>query len=120
MVLGNALRLTTWTTVVLSVGLAFLFGYSLTMLPLLRNGLGLATALTLAFASDTASITLMELVDNVIMLFIPGAMEAGLGTLLFWGSLAASLIIAGAIAFPLNRWLISRGMGHAVVHLHHH
>jgi len=120
MVLGNALRLTTWMTVVLSVGLAFLFGYSLTMLPLLRNGLGLATALTLAFASDTASITLMELVDNVIMLFIPGAMEAGLGTLLFWGSLAASLIIAGAIAFPLNRWLISRGMGHAVVHLHHH
>jgi hypothetical protein len=120
MVLGNVLRLNAWTTVALSVALAFLFGYALTMLPLLRSGLGLTTAVGLALASDTASIALMELVDNAIMLYIPGAMEAGLGTLLFWGSLAAALIIAGAIAFPLNRWLISRGMGHAVIHRHHH
>jgi len=120
MVIGTASRLGNWTTVLLSVVLAFFFGYSLTMLPLLRSGLGLKTAVALAFASDTASIGLMEIVDNLIMLVIPGAMEAGLGSLLFWGSLIASLVIAGAAAFPLNRWLISRGMGHAVIHAQHH
>jgi hypothetical protein len=86
-----------------TVVLAFFFGYSLTMLPLLRAGLGLKTAIRLAFASDTASIALMEVVDNLIMLFIPGAMDAGLSTVLFWGSLVASLVIAGSVAFPLNR-----------------
>lgn len=120
MVTGSALQLGNWTTVVLSVALAFLFGYSLTMLPLLRAGLGLKTATVLAFASDTASIALMEVVDNLIMLFVPGAMDAGLLTLLFWGSLVASLLIAGIVAFPLNRWLISRGAGHAVIHRYHH
>jgi Domain of unknown function (DUF4396) len=120
MVLGTALRLGNWPTVVLSVALAFFFGYSLTMLPLLRAGLGLRTALALAFASDTASIALMEFVDNLIMLYIPGAMDSGLASVLFWGSLVASLIIAGIVAFPLNRWLIGRGMGHAVLHQHHH
>lgn len=119
MVLGAALQLGNWTTVVLSVVLAFFFGYSLTMLPLLRTGLDLKTAIALAFASDTASIALMEGVDNLIMLFIPGAMDAGLATLLFWGSLLASLVVAGVVAFPLNRWLIGRGAGHAVVHRDH-
>jgi hypothetical protein len=119
MVLGTTLRLGNWTTVGLSVALAFLFGYSLTMLPLLRAGLALKTAAALAFASDTASIALMEIVDNVIMLYVPGAMDAGLSSLLFWGSLVASLIVAGIAAFPLNRWLVSRGMGHAVLHAYH-
>ena len=120
MVIGTAAGLANWTTIVLSIVLAFFFGYSLTILPLLRAGLGLGTAAGLAFASDTASIALMELVDNLIMVFIPGAMDAGLGTLLFWGSLIASLIVAGVVAFPLNRWLISRGQGHAVLRQHHH
>jgi hypothetical protein len=119
MVIGTALRLENWTTAVLSVVLAFFFGYSLTMLPLLRAAVGLKTATALAFASDTASIALMEVVDNLIMLFVPGAMDAGLSTLLFWGSLVASLVVAGIVAFPLNRWLISRGVGHAVVHRYH-
>jgi hypothetical protein len=120
MVLGTAVGLGNWPTVVLSVALAFLFGYSLTMLPLLRAGLGLRTAIALAFASDTASIALMEFVDNLIMLHIPGAMDAGPSSLLFWGSLVASLVVAGIVAFPLNRWLIGRGTGHAVLHQHHH
>jgi hypothetical protein len=120
MVLGTTLRLGNWTTVGLSVALAFLFGYSLTMLPLLRAGLALRVAAALAFASDTASIALMEIVDNVIMLYIPGAMDAGVSSLLFWGSLAASLIVAGIAAFPLNRWLVGRGRGHAVLHAYHH
>ncbi len=119
MVLGTALDWSNGATIVLSVVLAFVFGYGLTMLPLLRSGLAFGTAVSLALASDTASIALMEAVDNAIMLLIPGAMHAGLGSALFWGSLLASLLIAGAAAFPLNRWLISRGRGHAVVHAHH-
>jgi hypothetical protein len=99
--------------------LAFFFGYSLTMLPLLRSGLALATVLPVAFAADTLSITVMEIVDNLIILVIPGAMEAGLGSLLFWGSLAFALAVAFVAAFPVNRWLIARGKGHAVVHEHH-
>lgn len=120
MVLGTAFGLGSWPTVALAVTLAFLFGYSLTMLPLLRAGIRLKAAIGLAFAADTASIALMELVDNLIMLYIPGAMDAGLRSPLFWGSLVASLIIAGVVAYPLNRWLVSRGMGHAVVHAHYH
>lgn len=119
MVVGTGFGLANWVTVVLSVALAFIFGYSLTMLPLVRSGLGLKTAAALALASDTASIALMEVVDNVIMVFIPGAMEAGLGALLFWGSLLVSLVVAGVMAFPLNRWLIRRGKGHAVIHAYH-
>jgi len=88
-------------------------------MPLLRGGLALATAVPLALAADTISITVMEIVDNAIMLLIPGAMEAGLANVLFWGSLAAALIIAGAVAYPVNCWLIARGKGHAVVHAHH-
>ena len=120
MVIGTALGWGDYQTIVLAVLLAFFFGYSLTMLPLLRSGLALAAAIPLALASDTISIAVMEVVDNAIMLLIPGAMEAGLTNLLFWGSLAVALLLAGAVAFPVNRWLIARGKGHAVVHEHHH
>jgi hypothetical protein len=100
--------------------LAFIFGYALTMLPLVRHGLDLRRAASLAFASDTASIALMEVIDNFIMIAIPGAMDAGLTRPLFWTSLLASLVVAGVVAFPLNRWLIGRGLGHAVLPAHHH
>ena len=119
MVIGTALGWGNKETIVLSIALAFLFGYSLTMLPLLRGGVALAAAIPLAFASDTISIAIMEIVDNAIILVIPGAMEAGLTDLLFWGSLAGSLLVAGAAAYPANRYLIARGRGHAVVHAHH-
>ena len=103
-------------TIVLSIALAFVFGYALTSLPLLRAGLALAAVVPIALASDTLSIATMEVVDNAIVLVVPGAMDAGLGDLLFWGSLAFSLAIAGVVAVPVNRWLIARGKGHAVVH----
>jgi hypothetical protein len=119
MVIGTALGWGNVATIALAVVLAFAFGYAFTLIPLIRGGLAFATALPLALASDTASITLMEIVDNAIMLVIPGAMDAGLTQLLFWGSLAFSLVVAGIAAFPLNRWLIARGLGHAVVHAHH-
>ena len=119
LVIGIILGWGTVATIVLAVVLAFFFGYSLTMLPLLRSGLALATVLPIAFAADTLSITVMEIVDNLIILIIPGAMEAGLGSLLFWGSLAFALAVAFVAAFPLNRWLIARGRGHAVVHQYH-
>ena len=119
MVIGTALGWGNVSTIALAVVLAFFFGYSLTMLPLLRSGLDLAAVLPLAFASDTLSITVMEIVDNLVMLVVPGAMEAGPTSLLFWGSLVFALLIAGAAAFPVNRYLISRGRGHAVVHQYH-
>jgi hypothetical protein len=106
-------------SIVTSIALAFAFGYGLTMLPLLRAGLGLREAMPLAFASDTLSIATMELLDTLTILVWPGAMDAGLGDLLFWGSLAIALFIAFWAAFPVNRWLIARGKGHAVVHAHH-
>ena len=107
-------------SIALAVGLAFVFGYALTVLPVLRSGLPLRRAIRIALVADTLSITTMEIVDNLVMVAIPGAMKAGLDSLLFWGSLAAALVIAGAAAFPVNRWLIARGRGHAVVHAHHH
>ncbi|HSK49648.1 MAG TPA: DUF4396 domain-containing protein [Solirubrobacterales bacterium] len=116
MVIGTALGFSDLGTIALAVALAFLFGYTLTSLPLLRSGLPLATVAPIAFASDTLSIALMEIVDNAIMLLVPGAMEAGLDAPLFWGALAFALVVAGTAAFPLNRWLISRGRGHAVIH----
>jgi hypothetical protein len=119
MIIGTALGWGDWETIALAVVLAFFFGYSLTLLPLLRSGLALGAALPVAFAADTISIAIMELVDNAIMLVIPGAMDAGLTNLLFWGSLAVALLVAGACAYPANRWLIARGRGHAVVHGHH-
>ena len=119
MVIGSAAGWSNAATVLVSVGLAFVFGYSLTSLPLLRSGLRLGAVAPLALASDTLSITIMEIVDNAIMLVIPGAIEAGAGDPLFWGSLTLSLGVAGVAAFPANRWLIARGRGHAVVHRHH-
>jgi hypothetical protein len=119
MVIGTALGWGNFATIALAIVLAFFFGYSLTMLPLLRSGLALATVLSLAFASDTLSITIMEFVDNLILLVIPGAMEAGLTSPLFWGSLAFALAVAFVAAYPANRWLIARGKGHAVVHEYH-
>jgi hypothetical protein len=118
MVIGTALGWGNVATIALAVLLAFVFGYVFTMVPLLRAGLPLKTVLGLAFAADTASITIMEIVDNAIMLVIPGAMDAHLSDPLFWGSLAFALAIAGVAAFPVNRWLIARGWGHAVVHAH--
>jgi Domain of unknown function (DUF4396) len=119
MVIGTALGWGAAATIALAVALAFLFGYALTMLPLLRSGLSLAAAAGLAFAADTLSITIMEIVDNAVMLLVPGAMDAALTDPLFWGALAFALAVAGAAAFPANRWLIARGRGHAVVHRHH-
>lgn len=119
MVIGTAVGLDNVTTTVLAVALAFFFGYLLTMLPLLRSGLSRKAAMRLALAADTASITLMEIIDNAIMWAIPGAMDAGLDTPLFWGSLAVALLVAGLAAWPVNRWLIARGRGHAVVHAQH-
>lgn len=120
LVIGTALGWATGPTIALAVVLAFFFGYAFTMIPLLRAGLAFGAVLKLALAADTVSILIMEIVDNAIMVVIPGAMDAGLTTWLFWGSLALALLIAGAAAFPVNRWLITRGKGHAVVHSHHH
>ena len=119
MVIGTALAWGNWPTVALSVVLAFVFGYLMTLLPLLQTGMELGAALTLALASDTLSITVMEIVDSVVMVVIPGAMDAGLTDLLFWVSLIVSLVLAGIAAFPANRWLIAKGRGHALVHAHH-
>jgi uncharacterized membrane protein YbjE (DUF340 family) len=110
---GNA------ASIALSIVLAFFFGYSLTLRPVLRAGVSLRRALPIAFASDTASITVMEIVDNAFILIVPGAISAGLGNSLFWWSLGVSLIIAFVFAVPVNRWLIARGKGHAVVHAYH-
>jgi Domain of unknown function (DUF4396) len=114
--IGTALGLSNLGTIVLAIALAFFFGYGLTSLPLLRSGMALGAVVPIAFASDTLSITTMEIVDNLIILAVPGAMDAGLDSLLFWGSLTFALVVAGLIAWPVNRWLISRGKGHAVVH----
>ena len=103
----------------LAIVLAFVFGYGLTLRPLLRSGVAVRAALGLAFAADTLSITVMEIVDNAILLVIPGAMDAGITSGLFWGSLAIALAVAGVAAYPVNRWLIARGRGHAVIHGHH-
>ena len=119
MIIGTALGFSDWGTIALAVALAFLFGYGLTSLPLLRSGLALTAVIPIALASDTISIAIMEIVDNAIMLLIPGAMDAGLNSIGFYAALTAALIIAGAAAYPINRWLISRGKGHAVIHQHH-
>jgi hypothetical protein len=116
MVIGTALGFSEWGTVGLAVGLAFLFGYALTSLPLLRAGLALSAVIPIALAADTFSIAVMEIVDNAVMLLIPGAMESGVGSLLFWGALSFALAVAFVIALPVNRWLIKRGKGHTAVH----
>ena len=105
--------------IALAIVLAFVFGYALTLWPLLSSGVAVRAALGLAIAADTLSITVMEIVDNAILLVIPGAMDAGITDALFWGSLVLALAVAGVAAYPVNRWLIARGRGHAVVHGHH-
>lgn len=122
-VLGMALA-TAWgwgdlASIALAVALAFAFGYALTSIPLLRAGLPIRRVVALALAADTLSILTMEIIDNGIMLGVPGAMDTGLGDLGFWAALAASLFVAFWITVPVNRWLIGRGKGHAVVHAHH-
>ena len=120
MVIGTALGWSDGATIALAVVLAFIFGYSFTIVPVLRSGLALGAALGVALAADTVSITVMEITDNAIMLLIPGAMEAGLTSPLFWASLAVALAIAFVVSVPVNRALIRRGKGHAVVHAYHH
>ena len=119
-VIGTALGWSDAGTIALAIGLAFLFGYGLTSLPLLRRGMALATVIPIALAADTVSIAVMEVVDNAFLLWYPGAMEAGLGDFLFWGALALALAIAFVVTVPINKWMIARGRGHAVVHQHHH
>jgi len=119
MVIGTALGWSTVPIVILSVALAFLFGYSLTIRPVLRAGVSFRAAIPIALAADTLSIAVMEIVDNAFIVAIPGAMDAGLTSLLFWGSLAASLVIAFVVTVPVNKWTIGRGRGHAVVHKYH-
>jgi hypothetical protein len=119
LVIASALGWHDLPSVVLAIVLAFVFGYGLTIRPLVAAGLGLRRSMRLAFASDTLSITTMEVVDTLIVLAIPGAMAAGVLDPLFWASLAVALLIAGVVAFPVNRWLIEHGKGHAVLHEHH-
>ena len=119
MALGTIFGWPNIETIIVSVILAFFFGYSLTMLPLLRSKMSLKNALPIAFASDTISIAIMEIVDNLIMFFIPGAMDAHITSLFFWGSLLTALVVAFLCAYPVNMYLISKGKGHAVVHAHH-
>ena len=118
--IGTALGLCDAATVALSIVLAFAFGYGLTMRGVLHAGVRLAAALKVALAADTVSILVMEIVDNAVLLGVPGAMEAGLTTWLFWASLAFSLIVAFVVTVPVNRWMIGHGKGHAVVHAYHH
>ena len=120
MVVGTAAGLSNPATVVLSIVLAFAFGYGLTMRGVLAAGVPLRTAARVALAADTVSIAVMETVDNTVVVAIPGAMDAGLASALFWGALALSLAIAFVVTTPVNRVMISRGLGHAVVHGYHH
>ena len=120
MVIGTSAGLHNGATVVLSIALAFVFGYALTMRGVVRAGVPFRQALKVAFAADTVSIAVMELVDNAFILAVPGALDAGLTDALFWGSLVASLAVAFVLTVPVNRALIARGKGHAVAHAYHH
>lgn len=120
LMIGTALGLGTGLTIALAVGLAFLFGYALSTLPLIRAGVGFFAALSVVFAADTLSIATMEVVDNAVMAMIPGAMNAGLVNPLFWASMMIALGAAFAAAFPVNKYLLSRGKGHALLHHYHH
>lgn len=119
LMIGTALGWGNVSTIALAVTLAFISGFALTTIPFLKRGFGIIASVKIALAADTASITVMEIIDNGLMMWIPGAMDAPLDSLLFWGSMTVSLLIAGLFAFPLNRWLIARGKGHALVHHHH-
>ena len=119
LVISGVVGFTTEASVVAGIVLAFVFGYSFTFIPLLRGGMALGRAVSLTLAADTISIVVMEAVDNLIVLLVPGAMAAGLDDPLFWGSLIVGLVVAFAAAFPVNRWLIARGRGHALAHGEH-
>jgi hypothetical protein len=119
-VIGTALGWPTWATITVAIVLAFGFGYALTLRSVLRSGLDLRTAIGVALAADTLSITVMEIVDNVVLVALPGAMAAGLGDWYFWVSLALALAVAFVVTWPVNTWMIARGRGHAVVHSLHH
>ena len=119
-VIGAGLHWRSVSTALLGVVLAFIFGYGLTMRTVLRHGLSLRRAVQTALAADTASIVTMETMDTIVVLVIPGALTAGISTILFWGSLALSLVVAFVITVPVNRYMIGRGKGHAVMHAHHH
>jgi hypothetical protein len=120
MVIGTALGWSDFATIALAIALAFVFGYALTVGPVLRSGLPLRAAIGVALAADTVSITVMEIVDNAVILAVPGAMDAGLDSWLFWLSLAFALAVAFVVTVPVNRWMIGRGKGHAVAHQYHH
>ncbi|MET8054810.1 MULTISPECIES: DUF4396 domain-containing protein [unclassified Streptosporangium] len=120
MIIGTAVGLHAGATVALSITLAFVFGYALTMRGVLKAGLDMRQALKVALAADTVSIAVMEIIDNTVMLTVPGAMDAGLASVLFWAALAFSLALAFVLTVPVNRWLIAKGRGHAVVHAYHH
>jgi hypothetical protein len=120
MVIGTAVGLHAGATVALSIALAFVFGYALTMRGVLKAGLDVGRALKVALAADTVSIAVMEIIDNTVMLTVPGTMDAGLASVLFWAALAFSLALAFVLTVPVNRWLIAKGRGHAVVHAYHH
>jgi hypothetical protein len=120
MVISTALGWHDAASILLAVALAFLFGYALAIRPVLKAGIGFRQALGVALAADTVSIAVMELVDNAILLAIPGAMDAGVTSLLFWASLAVALAVAFVVTVPVNRWMIARGKGHAVAHHYHH
>jgi len=119
MVIGTSLGLHDAATVALAVALAFVFGYALTMRGVLRAGVPFRRALRIALAADTLSIAVMEVVDNSVILAVPGAMDAGISSAVFWLALAGALAVAFVVTLPVNRWLIGRGKGHAVVHAHH-
>ena len=120
MIISTAAGWSNVSNIVISIVLAFLFGYALSIRPLLKHGLSFKKSLKIAFAADTASIATMELADNAFIIAVPGAINAGLGTVLFWVSLAVSLGVAFVVAFPVNRYLIARGKGHAIAHQYHH
>lgn len=116
LVIGTILGFSALATIVLAVTLAFLFGYALSLLPLIKAGIAFAAAVPIVFAADTLSITVMEIVDNAIMLIIPGAMESGLVNPIFWIAMPIALAVAGFAAYPVNRYLLARGKGHALIH----
>jgi len=120
MVLSTALQWSAGPSIALAIVLAFVFGYGFSIVPLFRAGLSFKKAMTLVLATDTISIAVMEIVDNGFIMIVPGAIHAGLDTALFWVSMALALVAAFIVAFPVNKYLIAKGMGHAVVHQYHH
>ncbi|MGH3367602.1 MAG: DUF4396 domain-containing protein [Nocardioidaceae bacterium] len=119
LMIGTAIGLSSAATIPLAVGLAFLFGYTLSTLPLLQAGLGFFAALSVVFAADTLSITVMEITDNLVMMVIPGAMDSGLVNPVFWVGMMIALSAAFVAAYPVNRYLIDKGKGHALTHQYH-